>query len=97
MSVHTPTFRTESLTVAAFLMASRELELIQTVQVPGSNRSEFLFADPERKGPGLELEVLSGAAKCSAAGFHRALRNLRTICLSNDNRGEYRVHSSNRP
>jgi hypothetical protein len=70
------TFVTTSIPVAAFLRVKGSLDFLRC-QSPGGRQIEFVFADPQGVGPELELEILAGA-ECSAIGYHRAFRDLRS-------------------
>lgn len=69
------TFKTENLSLAAFLMASSSLEFLHC-QSPDGRDISFIFADPEGAGTGLEAEYLKGA-KCSAIAYHTSLTAIR--------------------
>ena len=67
-------FQTHNLALAAYLIAGRQLRYTGTRIEAG--RATFVFEDPDRRGPILEGEFLSGA-ECSATLFHSTVKRLR--------------------
>lgn len=68
------TFETHNLPLAAFLIAGRYLEYLNTRIDDG--RGLFVFADPECRGLKLEAEFHSGAL-APATIFHSVVKRLR--------------------
>jgi hypothetical protein len=98
MSDNQSTFVTTSIPIAAFLRVKGYLDFLGC-QSPGGRQVEFVFADPQGIGPTLELEILAGA-ECSAIGYHRAYRDMRSRMevIWNENQSDrgYRRDHGNR-
>lgn len=71
-------FRTEDLTLACYLYATRRLNFVRCEAVPGRSRVTFIFDDPESTGEAIADEVLHGA-RCSAVSLFDSLHHLRKV------------------
>jgi hypothetical protein len=74
----TTRFRTPELGVAAFLVSTKQLSLIDA-DVEPSGHAIFVFDDPTGIGRQLETSFITGGALAPAAEFHRQLRVLRRL------------------
>ena len=74
--LHTPTFVTSSMPLAAYLIASDSLPLREIV-LTDPRRGAFVFDDKDRRGPELQRKFEDGTAMVSAFKFHVQLRVLR--------------------
>ena len=68
-------YTTSRLGFAAYLLASKKLELLRIEPQPSS--AVLVFSDPLQQGPDLELAYTSGEALVSAVSYHSHLRGLR--------------------
>lgn len=70
-------FRTESLPLAGFLIASKSLTLSRIEVDPQRHFGVFIFHDLAQRGPELETKFLSGQTLVDPNAFHHQLRTLR--------------------
>ncbi len=72
------TFRTSTISVAAYLVAGRHL-LLDRIDVDELGRAVFVFSDPNDSGERLQNDFLTQNALVPGAEFHRQLRTLRRL------------------
>ncbi len=68
-------FRTVSLHVASYLLAARKLRYLRTESRDG-RQAEFVFADPQQRGPEFEAAYFNGDPLASAKRLHDAVKLL---------------------
>ncbi|HTM87486.1 MAG TPA: hypothetical protein VL155_04740 [Terriglobales bacterium] len=70
-------FRTDSLALAAYIVAAKLLPLA-TIEIDPSRRfASFVFRDLAHRGSELQAQFLSGQAMVDANLYHHQLRTLR--------------------
>jgi hypothetical protein len=69
-------FITSSLPLAAYLVASKELQL-HSIKLTDPRRGAFVFDDPQHRGRELESHFIQGHAVVVAINYHHQLRILR--------------------
>jgi hypothetical protein len=79
-------FCTANLALAAFLVAGKHLNL-ERLGIEQSGVAEFIFCDPDSKGPRFEADFLQDAL-VPAATFHRQLRVLRRLIQEKQSRSK---------